>query len=63
MSERNGNQPGVPCWVASVHPDPERAVGFYAELFGWQAGRTTWTRPGCCCSWGVSGGHRGAGAG
>jgi uncharacterized protein len=38
MSARNGYQPGVPCWVAAVHPDPEAAVGFYTELFGWEAG-------------------------
>jgi len=37
MSERDGFEPGVPCWVAAVHPDPERAVGFYTELFGWEA--------------------------
>ncbi len=37
MSERNGYEPGVPCWVATVHPDPEKAVIFYTELFGWEA--------------------------
>jgi predicted enzyme related to lactoylglutathione lyase len=37
MSERDGYQPGVPCWVAAVEPDPEAAVAFYAELFGWEA--------------------------
>jgi uncharacterized protein len=37
MSERDGYEPGVPCWVASVHPDPERVVSFYTELFGWEA--------------------------
>ena len=37
MSERNGYEPGVPCWVAGVHPDPELAVGFYTTLFGWEA--------------------------
>jgi uncharacterized protein len=37
MSERDGYQPGVPCWIAAVHPDPERAVAFYTELFGWEA--------------------------
>jgi uncharacterized protein len=36
MSERDGYEPGVPCWVAAVHPDPEKAVGFYTELFGWE---------------------------
>jgi uncharacterized protein len=37
MSERDGYQAGVPCWVASAHPDPEDAVAFHAELFGWEA--------------------------
>jgi predicted enzyme related to lactoylglutathione lyase len=37
MSERDGYEPGVPCWVVTVHPDPEKAVTFYTELFGWEA--------------------------
>src|SRR3954451_14811317 len=37
MSERNGFEPGVPCWVAGVHPDPAAAGRFYSELFGWEA--------------------------
>jgi uncharacterized protein len=37
MSERNGYRPGVPCQIASVHPDPVKAVTFYTELFGWEA--------------------------
>src|SRR5215216_1222538 len=37
MSERDGYEPGVPCWVATVHPDPEKAVGFSTELFAWEA--------------------------
>ncbi len=37
MSERDGYEPGVPCWVATVHSDPEKAVSFYTELFGWEA--------------------------
>jgi predicted enzyme related to lactoylglutathione lyase len=37
MSERPDYQPGVPCWVAAVELDPDRAVGFYTELFGWEA--------------------------
>jgi len=36
MSERDGYEHGVPCWVASVQPDPEAAVRFYNELFGWE---------------------------
>jgi uncharacterized protein len=35
MSERDGYIPGVPCWVDSAQPDPERAVQFYSGLFGW----------------------------
>ena len=37
MSERDGFQAGVPCWVAAVLPDPEAGVAFYTELFGWEA--------------------------
>jgi uncharacterized protein len=36
VSARDGYEPGVPCWVTAVHPDAERAAGFYAELFGWE---------------------------
>lgn len=28
--------PGVPCWADITPPDPEAAVAFYGELFGWQ---------------------------
>jgi predicted enzyme related to lactoylglutathione lyase len=38
MSQRDGYQHGVPSWIAGAHPDPEQAVAFYTELFGWQAG-------------------------
>lgn len=34
--ERDGYPPGVPCWVDTSQPDPEAAVGFYGELFGWE---------------------------
>ena len=37
MSTREGYRPGVPCWVATVQFDAERAVKFYGELFGWEA--------------------------
>jgi uncharacterized protein len=33
--ERDGYPPGVPCWVDTSQPDPEAAVAFYDELFGW----------------------------
>jgi predicted enzyme related to lactoylglutathione lyase len=36
MSERDGFEPGVPCWVAAVHPDPPAAARFYADLLGWE---------------------------
>jgi predicted enzyme related to lactoylglutathione lyase len=28
--------PGVPCWVDTAQPDPERAKAFYGGLFGWE---------------------------
>lgn len=27
---------GVPCWIDTNQPDPEGAVAFYGELFGWE---------------------------
>jgi len=36
MAERDRYIPGVPCWVDTSQPDPEAAVGFYSELFGWE---------------------------
>src|ERR687895_511835 len=41
MSERNGYEHGVPCWVDLWQPDPEAAVHFYSELMGWEAEETT----------------------
>jgi predicted enzyme related to lactoylglutathione lyase len=40
MSERDGYEHGVPCWVDTWRDDPESAVGFYRELFGWEAEQT-----------------------
>jgi uncharacterized protein len=37
MSERDGYQPGVPCWVDTWQPDADAAVAFYTQLFGWEA--------------------------
>ena len=37
MSERDGFQNGVPCWVDTWQPDADAAMGFYTELFGWEA--------------------------
>jgi uncharacterized protein len=36
MPERDGYIPGVPCWVDLSAPDPEAAIGFYGNLFGWE---------------------------
>lgn len=42
MSERDGFEPGVPCWVDTWQPDPEAAAGFYTQIFGWETeGPTT----------------------
>ena len=35
MSERDGYQPGVPCWVDILVGDPAPAMDFYGRLFGW----------------------------
>jgi predicted enzyme related to lactoylglutathione lyase len=37
MSERDGFQPGVPCWIDTWQPDADAAVAFYTQLFGWEA--------------------------
>lgn len=37
MSERDGYEPGVPCWVDTRQPDPQAATEFYTRLFGWDA--------------------------
>jgi predicted enzyme related to lactoylglutathione lyase len=36
MLERDTYPAGVPCWVDTSRPDPEAAVAFYGDLFGWQ---------------------------
>jgi predicted enzyme related to lactoylglutathione lyase len=36
MPELDRYIPGVPCWVDTSQPDPEAAVAFYGELFGWE---------------------------
>jgi predicted enzyme related to lactoylglutathione lyase len=36
MSERDDYQPGVPCWIDTLQPDPDGAMAFYAQLFGWE---------------------------
>ena len=36
MSTRDDYEPGVPCWVDALLPDPDAAMAFYAGLFGWE---------------------------
>jgi predicted enzyme related to lactoylglutathione lyase len=36
MTEQDRYIPGVPCWVDMTGPDPDAAVAFYRELFGWE---------------------------
>jgi uncharacterized protein len=36
VSERDSYPAGVPCWVDNLVPDPENALNFYGELFGWE---------------------------
>jgi predicted enzyme related to lactoylglutathione lyase len=37
MSDRDGDSPGVLCWVdAALQADAEGAAHFYSELFGWE---------------------------
>ena len=35
MPERDGYIAGVPCWVDTSQPDPDKALPFYEGLFGW----------------------------
>jgi len=36
MPDREKYIPGVPCWVDTSQPDPEAALPFYRDLFGWE---------------------------
>ncbi len=36
MSEQDRYIPGVPCWIDTLQPDPNAAVAFYGDLFGWE---------------------------
>jgi uncharacterized protein len=36
MSRRDSYEPGVPCWVDTLQPDPRAAADFYGALFGWE---------------------------
>ncbi len=35
MLPRSSYPAGVPCWLDLVAPDPDKAMRFYADLFGW----------------------------
>jgi uncharacterized protein len=37
MSERDGFQAGVPCWVDTWQPDADVAMSFYTQIFDWDA--------------------------
>jgi uncharacterized protein len=37
VSEPDGYQPGVPCWIDTWQPDADAAVSFYTQVFGWEA--------------------------
>ena len=50
MSERDGFEHGVPCWVAGVHPDPSAAASFYGDLFGWQPARRSAAMSSAACA-------------
>jgi len=36
MSERDGYEHGVPCWVVALQPDCHTGAEFYGALFGWE---------------------------
>jgi uncharacterized protein len=36
MEQNDRYIPGVPCWIDTTQPDPDRGAAFYAELFGWE---------------------------
>ena len=36
MPDRDGYIPGVPCWIDTNQPDPDKAAEFYGGLFGWE---------------------------
>src|SRR4051812_2260356 len=35
MSERDGYENGVPCWVVAIQPDCHAGAEFYGSIFGW----------------------------
>src|SRR5215208_983629 len=41
MSERDGYEHGVPCWVDTWQEDADTAATFYAGVFGWDVEKAT----------------------
>src|SRR5215212_4144926 len=41
MSERDGYEHGVPCWVDTWQEDADTAATFYAGVFGWDVQKVT----------------------
>ena len=41
MTERDGYEHGVPCWVDTWQEDPDTAAMFYAGVFGWDVEKGT----------------------
>ena len=41
MTERDGYQHGVPCWVDTWQEDPDTAAMFYTGVFGWDVDKGT----------------------
>ena len=41
MTERDGYEHGVPCWVDTWQEDPDAAAMFYAGVFGWDVEKGT----------------------
>jgi predicted enzyme related to lactoylglutathione lyase len=41
LTERDGYEHGVPCWVDTWQEDPDTAATFYAGVFGWDMERGT----------------------
>jgi predicted enzyme related to lactoylglutathione lyase len=41
LLDRDVYPPGVPCWVDTEQAEPDAAIAFYGELFGWEFERRT----------------------
>jgi uncharacterized protein len=41
LTERDGYEHGVPCWVDTWQEDPDTAATFYAGVFGWDVEKGT----------------------